>query len=238
MKRQEKPVVLNKGSDNEVHHHPAFGVITVAQWHGGGSEWGARMFGSDLKHRTGMTIEVRTAIRKRALGGDWVHDRDLLVKFDMTLSQWARFVSSVGNGSGTPVTLGMYRSPDAEMIDAPSIAEPELSKRELHGEEMAQTLREALQEMADLTDRLGTMIDGTVSKKELRDIHKSMKITVDNLPLNVQFAHDQFARATEKLVDQTKTEIEGFIDGLAKQIGYDTIRSAAPSLPSPVDGST
>lgn len=206
--------------------HPAYGLASVARWTTGGSH---RMFGSDLGHSSGLTIRVSTAAMRRGLSNDWIHDTGTIVEFDMSESQWARFVASVGNGGGVPVTLSHYNS--GNMLHAPMIAEPHLSKKELHGVEMAERLQKALSEAREQVRALGAMIDeGQIGKRELRKIHETLERVVSQAPGSVQFIYEQFAEATEKVVDDAKTEIEAHVNGVALRLGMESLRELAPRL--------
>ena len=177
--------------------HPAFGMLNVTRWTGGAKDGGFRMFGSDLRHRAGLTVTLSTASMRRGLSTDWHHEKDALVEFTLSESQWARFVSSVGVGSGVPITLRRYMS--SGMVVAPEIAEPELTKKERHGEELRRTMSEALGKIAQSIDKLSGMLDsGKIGKTELRGLVHEMRVAVGNLPSDVQCALTTFDAATEQ----------------------------------------
>jgi hypothetical protein len=220
-----------KGSTE--HDHPAFGQVVVTRWTSGGS--GHRLFGSDLSHSTGITIKLSRANLRRGLSSDWIHATEPVAEFSMSESQWARMVSSIGVGSGVPVTLMAYR--EGSFFQPPMIAAPELSRKELHGEEMRQRMTEALQEAMAQVNRLGSMIDeGKIGKKDLRELHSTLARAVSHMPGNVAFAFDTFTEAIEQVVDEAKTEVEAHVGALAMRIGLDEIRKSAPRFehqPSP-----
>src|SRR5690606_23288063 len=66
---------------------------------------GTRLFGSDINHLETVTIHVFRCSRKRELNRDWKHQTQTLMEFEMSLAQWAAFISSFGDGSGVPATL-------------------------------------------------------------------------------------------------------------------------------------
>lgn len=207
--------------------HPAFGLVTVHQWHGGGQ---SRLFGSDLGHHVGITLKFSAAEQHRGLSNDWNFARETLLEVEMSEAQWARFVASSGNGGGVPVTIRERR--DGPMMDVPGIAAPEASKRELHGEEMARGLRERLAALKAITDRLGEMLNApaAMSKKELRGLHSELARHVQQAPGSVQFVYDQFARATEQVAEDAKVEVEAHVMGVATRLGLENLRELAPKL--------
>jgi hypothetical protein len=209
-------------------HHPAFGQVTVTQWHGGGD--GYRLFGSDLRHNSGIRMRFHAAHLVRSnLSSERSSTDEMLLEVELSLSQWSRLVSSIGNGSGIPVTIGHHRG--GPLVPCPQIAAPEASKKELHGEEMAAALRERLEAISGHIGRLGTMIDdGKITKTELRTIQRELARHAEQLPGSVQFVYDSFAEATEKVADDAKIEVEAHIDGVARRLGYESIRELAPAL--------
>lgn len=215
--------------------HPAFGNVTVVQWHGGGGE-GDRLCGSDLRHNTGIRIAFHIAEHHRGLSYDRWPGRELLLEVDMSQAQWARFVASQGNGDGLPCTVRYRRTGALEQT--PSIAQPEASKREVFGEEMAGALRERLEAITEQVDRLGRLIEGGGGKKELRAVHAELARHADQLPGSVQFVHHQFARSTEKMSQDAMTEVEGYVMGMAQRLGIQRLADAFPELTSqPREGS-
>jgi hypothetical protein len=209
------------------YEHPAFGQVVVTRWTSGGP--GQRLFGSDLAHSTGITIKPSRASLRRGLSTDWIHATDPVAEFSMSESQWARMVSSIGVGSGVPVTLMAYR--EGSFYQPPMIAAPELSRKELHGEEMRQRMTEALQEAMEQVNRLGSMIDeGKIGKKDLRELHATLARAVSHMPGNVAFVFDTFTEAIEQVVDEAKTEVEAHVGALAMRLGMDELRKSAPRL--------
>lgn len=187
------------------------------------------MFGSDLAHRSGLTITLSTASMRRGLSRDWHHEKDMLASFTMSESQWARFVSSVGVGSGVPVTLNRYLS-DKPVV-APAIAEPERSKKDRHGDELRRGMEEALAKVSKGIEAIASMVDtGKIGKAELRAVVKDMRVAVGNMPGNVEYAMKTFHQAAEAAVDDARTEIEAHIGGLATRLGLEGLRSMAPKI--------
>lgn len=210
--------------------HPAFGLVTVGQIHGGGVDSAMRLFGSDIGHNSSIRLTFTNAeLIRDDLSQDRVYGHGTLLEAEMSLSQWSRFVSSIGNGSGIPVTIRQKR--EGELIPCPQIAAPVASKREVHGQEMAAALKKRLEAMRQHVDKLGSMIaDGKITKTDLKHAHSELARHVEQLPGSVQFVYDQFSRATEQVVNDAKTEFEVHVDGVASRLGYQSIRDMAPLL--------
>jgi hypothetical protein len=207
--------------------HPAFGMVTVARWTSGGR--GHRLFGSDLAHNVGLTIKVKLAGMKRGHSCDRIYEKERLIEINMSEAQWSRFVSSIGNGDGLPVTLSAYRTGD--LLDAPSIAAPDLSRKELHGEEMKERLQSALREAAAEVDALGTMLDeGKITKTALREMHGRLQRAIGYAPGNIKFAYDMFAERLESTVEDAKTEFEAHVGAVADRLGMEQLRQLGMQL--------
>lgn len=230
MKREQLPTETTesegpfKGDKN--YEHPAFGLVTVTRWT---SSRAFRLFGSDLGHNVGLTIKVALAGMKRGNSYDRHYERERLLEITLSEAQWSRLVSSIGNGNGLPVTLSNYRT--GELLDAPNIAAPELSRKELHGEEMKRSLKEALKEAEAEVAALGAMIDqGKFSKVALREMHGRLQRAIGYAPGNVQFAYDMFAERLEATVEDAKTEFEAHVGAAADRLGMDQLRQLGASM--------
>ena len=230
MRRDEMAPVAKevKSPTHDIEYsHPAFGCVTVTNWTSGNA---VRLFGSDLGHSGGITLAFYEATSLRGLSTDRHHPGPILLEIDMSESQWARFVASSGKGCGTPVTITAKRTGPIEQ--PPRIAAPELSKREVHGEEMRAQLHKKLETARKCTEAIAAMLDGSgsISKTALRAVYKDLDLAVSHLPGSTQFIYDTFAEATENLANDAKLEIEAFVDNLATQLGIEQLRLMAPQV--------
>lgn len=212
--------------DERQFDHPAFGAISVSRWT---SNHPVRLCGSDLGHRSGLTVRLSQASIKRHLSRDWHHNTDPVVEFTLSMSQWARLVSSIGIGEGVPVTLTAYR--EGAFRGVPPIAAPELSKKEVHGAEAEQMVAQAVQKLSDEIASLGSMIDsGKLGKQALREVHRSLSIAVGNLPGNLKYVTDRFASSAEAVIADAKTEIEAHVAAVVMQTGLQSLKNHVPML--------
>jgi hypothetical protein len=85
--------------------------------------------------------------------------------------------------------------------------------------------------MAKQVCDLGAMIEqGKTGKRELREIHSELKRLVEQLPGNTAYVQEQFQRATERTVDDARTEVEAHFDNVARRLGYQAIKDGAPVM--------
>lgn len=195
--------------------HPSFGVAVVSRTHGTARS----LFQSDLKHRETIKLSVHRAVRNRDLKIDWVHPREALVEVEMSLAQWGALVSSIGLGSGVPVTI---RSTENEWnISAPP-----------HAPRMAQNLGEVDTAVADLLgdadeslEAVIAAIEGKAGVKVIRDALSYHQSVLRNARSNAKFAVDTLAEAAEQVVSQARSDIESSILNAARLTGVQPIEA-------------
>lgn len=207
--------------------HPAFGVAVVARRNGGGRS----LFQSDLLHNETVSLSVREATRKRDLNHDWVHPGRELVEIEMSLAQWGSLVSSMGLGSGVPVTI---RSTEHD----PCV--PEIP----HQPRTAENLRE----VREVTDRMYARVkEATAALHEAIHAKKGMRATkealralenaVAHVGSNAQFAVDSLVEAGEQVVAQARADIEAHALEVVRLTGngpsIDASSFDTPALPGP-----
>lgn len=207
--------------------HPAYGVVELTRPQGGGVDGGRVMFGSELRHNETMRLYIRRASSYRGLSDDRHMGRELICSLEFTLSQWAQFVSSQGIGAGTPCTLGVYST--GPLIEAPEIT-PGDSLTDKFKEEMEEAVSERLVKIGELLATAADMIETGAGKVKLREAISEARRHAQQLPGSVAFVQKQFTSAMDDVKNQAKTEIEGFVVGMALRTGIESLRSAAPTL--------
>ena len=212
--------ITEREKNRETSRHPAFGTITLTQSVGAEET----LFGSEIKHGRQIRIAISTARLVRNLSSDWIHPEARIIDIAMSQAQFAQFITSVGNGDGTPVTIKWLK--DAGAI--PGI-EMEENKLEIHRREIVETVKESAQEMSNLVNRLGAMIDdGRLSKKELKEIQHSLRCLTDNLPSNMAFSVKMAEESLEKVVSAAKIEVESYIQMVSPRLtGQNSIINAS-----------
>ena len=96
--REDRSWVTNERAEVS---HPSYGsvVLTRASGH-------QRLFGSPFRHQHFITFEIHRAVDQRSLSNTRTFHRGLpIIEVRMSEAQFARFITSGGNGEGTPCTL-------------------------------------------------------------------------------------------------------------------------------------
>jgi hypothetical protein len=220
----ERPIrtkeAIGKCRDHDVYDHDAFGTITLSITQGGSTT----LFGSDVGHGQKVRIRINRASMARNLSNDWVSVGDRIVDFSMSHSQFAQFITSSGNGSGTPITLEYAPPRGTQAVGMPHIANEE-TKNEMFRREITSTAEEIISDVKKAADALGAMIEsGKISKTELRAIHRELNIRLSNLPGNMAFVVGQAEEALEVATTAAKIDVEAFIDNAARRIGLEAAK--------------
>lgn len=203
------------GCSELTYSHPAFGVVTLGNPRGAAKH----LFGSDVKHNECMSIEIKRAVMKRGLSNDWIHGRETLAVIELSHHQFAQFITSQGQGNGTPCTI-RYCAPSGSGIEAmPGIEMPE-TKHETFRREIEESARESVSAISEQIRRLGEMIDsGKISKVELRKMHADLGRNASQLGGSLGFVVEQAQEALEKATTSAKIEVEAYISNAARRIG-------------------
>lgn len=198
--------------------HPAYGVIKLKQAQCSNNH---TLFGSDIGHHGYMTIEIEEAELSRSLGSDWIHGTKSIVKIQLSHAQFVQFITSSGNGSGTPCTIEhkLTESP----MRCPSIEKIE-TKHDLHKKEIAESasrqIKQALSELAQIKE---LVVSGRTGKKAMNEKIHSLECSLKKLPSNLEFSVSQAQVALENAVSDSKVEVESYIATTAQRIGLESI---------------
>jgi hypothetical protein len=117
------------------------------------------LYGSDFTHQNFVRIRVAKSSLRRDLSNDWVHaDMSPYLEIDLSVAQWASFVSSLNVGSGTQCTLRTMKG----MGEIPELPAPASRRDQFRDEarEACKTAFDAIEELrasvADLKVSLAT----------------------------------------------------------------------------------
>ena len=190
--------------------HPSYGVIVLTRLSGGSGT----LFDSPVKHDHRIRIEIREAVRYRSISNDWIHPSKTIVDFEMSETQFARFITSSGLGSGTPITI---RRKGGESIPAAPF--------ERKGEEFKQEIAVLQKQASDGIEKLEKRIDELLVKKDklTKEEKSELRALVFDITRKVRnsipWVVDQFHEKMHKTVEEAKGEIEGFLKEQARILG-------------------
>jgi hypothetical protein len=205
----------------EHYQHPTFGVINFSRGQGGSRP----LFGSSILHNERITLEIKHAELGRDLHRDWIYGHNTIIEVEMSPTQFADAITSLNNGSGTPVTIRYIAQSPAQHLER--IDPPFESK-------VAQFNKEFDTSIKDIGKRFDTAIslakETKAQKRLISELEQLKMHFVSNLP----FVNKSFSEQMEKTVTEAKGEVEAFVKHTIENYGIEAIRNQAPQLPDSI----
>lgn len=189
------------GGESVQETHPAFGLASVTRSTGTSTP----LFQSDVLHNTTVHLTISGAERGRHLNRDYVHGRESIVELEMSMAQWGALVSSVGIGSGVPVTIRR-----TQLIDVvPDLAyEPRMQQNvtEVHTS-IDKLMERSRSTLEDLTEA----IEGKKGARAIREALSAHTGSITHAANNADFAVKKLVDAGEQVTSQVRADIESQI---------------------------
>lgn len=191
--------------------HPAFGMMRVSRH---SVTPGAILFDSDIRHGHTVVVTIETATRDRDLHRDWIHGGNQLIEVEMSESQWAAFVSSMGT-QGTPVTL-RHTKEDGMLPDLPY--DPRLA----HSMDEVNTA--ATRTFGKIKDAMAAVdaLDPKAPMKDKKATMRALKIAIAHAEGNLEFASKSLTEHAENVVQRSRADIEAMAMQAADRLGLPT----------------
>jgi hypothetical protein len=207
--------------------HPAFAMIRAARISvSGGRDGGAVLFDSDLVHNETVRITLETATRKRNGNHDYIHGGKQLMEVEMSMAQWAAFVSSM-NTSGVPATL-RWTQQDGEVPGLPYAPRLAVSMAEVKD-----ATTKAMAKIRAARDAYEAAVESKAGAKVIKEARRNLHYAIENADKNMDFAASSLHRYTEDVVTKAKADIEAAVSAHADKLGL-TQAEAAGMVALPV----
>lgn len=201
-RREVEPVLSERRSEGRVEEtHPAFGVAVVTR--GGGTS--RSLFQSDVLHGETITLSIQTASRARDLNHDWVHPEEPLVEVEMSLAQWGALVSSIGIGSGVPVTI--RRTQVRAFV--PLLPYQPRIKASL--DEVTGSVGKLFARAKETLAAVDEAFEGKKGVRAVRDALRLHRSSIVHAEDNAGFAVKSMVSAGERVTSQVRADIESQI---------------------------
>lgn len=211
----------------KVEKHPSYGAIKVSRVSGT-----THLFGSNVEHQHFIEVSIDRAQLHREISHDWLFGNEEIISIWMTELQWATFVSSFNQGSGTPCTI--------HSLERRRVPEPPFPAKVEHAfkKEVKETAQEAMTALNEAVTRLNTALQPgakTLNKAELKVMLENLESTARQLTANIPYVLGCFDEAMEKRVTEAKADFESFITRRARELGLEAAaladaRANAPAL--------
>jgi hypothetical protein len=202
--------------------HPSYGVVTLCR-----SSGHQRLYGTPFEHYAMMTLEISRAVDVRSLSGSRPHAAEHLIEIRLSEAQFARMITSVGNGEGTACTLA-YVNGEA-MPPPPGVDEVE----EFH-DDVKRTVKAGAQHVTDAIAAARAAIQrsklsGKASAEILAALAQVEKTYADAIPFTVK----QFHERMDEIVLEGKTEIDAYLQMKGTGAAALTAGEVPVALPAP-----
>ncbi len=231
---KSQPTISTKGDMGERLDHPAFGMMSVSKMGVGKMQ----LFGSELKHREAVRVQIHDAYTVRDLSKNWNHTGKLLASFYMSEAQWAALMSS-HNRQGVPVTFEYKAVEDAGLQECPEIEMPEDMSSNFK-KEMKDKADKAMAGINDLVESLKGCVSGDLrlSKKTMESMLMQAELLQKNIPSNMAYVMGQFEEAMQDTVESGKLEFEAHVTRHVQELGIEALRNKTSVLEIGVDRDT
>lgn len=216
MSKVEEPVtrVNDNRNDDTITTHPSFAQLASYRVTAGGN--GTALYGSDFSHNSFIAIEISASELHRGLNRDWHHSKNNLVRIHLSESQWATFVSSVGQGGGVPCTMTSFNGKD--IADLP----PPVTRKNQYKQELSEDINNIIEKMALITAN----VDGTtLSKAKKQEINNGLAEIKRFLVSTFPYMQQSFDKHMESTIEKAKQEIHGFMNVMLQRAGMNAIKN-------------
>lgn len=194
--------------------HPAYGCLRIARSQHGKN---TPLFGSSIEHMHTIHITLSHAKRDRTLHRDYIYPDDAIVELEMSNTQFADLITSIGDGDAIPCTIRYLNGKVVEQM-------PPDDRLELHRQEFAEHLQDINARADALAEEVKAIFDKkTVSKKDKEDILKRIENLKTELGPNTMFQLKQFDAHMERTVHDAEGEIEAFMQHRLNQLAMQSL---------------
>ncbi len=201
--------------------HPAYAQVQLSRSSGGSPT----LYGSDFDHQYQIRLTITHSEERRNLARSWFFPRKEIIEIAMSESQWATLVSSMGMGSGTPVTL---RHLHGEQV--PGIKQPK--KTDLFRAELSKEFEDQITALRQLI----TDFDADAKKMPaaVRDrVRGVITRTESLLRSTVPWFFKQFEEHMEETVEAAKSEVNAHAQAVMTGLGIERL-AQLENKPEPI----
>lgn len=217
MTKAIKPIIDTSSLGNKIELHPAFGKITISNTTG----TKRKLCGSNTLHSSTISIDIHSASVEKLYSSEFVHDKNLIMRIELSHAQFANMISSVGNGSGTPCTF--RRMTDGKLQTVPEIVHEDSNPIP---EQLKQSLEETIRKLNEKISEVDSLIEkGKANKQELKSMKVSLEGVKSQLKNNIPFYFKEFEEYQENIVEDAKQQVNQTITNNLKNLGVESAKN-------------
>lgn len=210
MRETSLPIVEDDDLHGERRSHPSYAKINVSRVSGH-----TELFDSAFEHQHFIHLSIsRAEVLGHPASHQFIYGKEELIEVAMSETQFARMISSLNIGSGTPCTLQRW---NGESVIQPA--------NESHQKCHTATIGDKLQGAVDNQKKVLSKLQGwreskhRPTLKEMDELIQGMESQVENFNSNMKYYARCFEEHMEKTVDEARTEIEAHMIATADKLG-------------------
>jgi hypothetical protein len=198
--------------DKKEIRHPSFGMMSIAK---GVCSESMNLFGSSIKQRSFIQIQIHQAVLIRDLSRDWVLQEGLpIVSLYLSPSQFADAITSL-NTKGTPCTINF--------MNGKSVLQSSLENKRV---QFDTEFEKQMKKVSSDANRYYTKINEILSKPSIgkhdrEEILKQIGFLKQEIASNIPFIKKQFTEQMDKTVVEAKNEVTSFLEEKLKRLGLE-----------------
>lgn len=215
------PTVEPNAHNGQKFSHPSYAVVQISRVSGR-----AKLFDSSIEHQHYIALRICRATKHSDGSHDSIFAGERLIEVAMSETQFARAITSMNMGSGSPCTL---QSLDGEMVDQPEREDLLNTHKEMVSDELKGVLEAQLalgKQVAEWREQKHRPM-----LKELDTLSQQLHASAANFEQNMGYYASCFEEHMEKVVDEAKAEIETHMLATAGRLGVE--RDEFPAIEAP-----
>jgi len=182
---------------------------------GAGRDGQKALFGSSIRHNSFIGLSISAAELHRGLHEDRITPSAAapIVEIQMSMTQFADFITSFGKGEGTPCTIEAL---GGKVVPSP----PYYSKRIHFDDEFGAKMDEIALETSKYYKAISTLLDKpNFGKHDREEIKLQIRMLRQEISKNVPFMKEQFTEQMDRTVLEAKNEVDAFVESKLRSIG-------------------
>jgi hypothetical protein len=180
----------------------------------GSSSGKMNLFGSSIKQRSFIQVNISRAILHRDLNRDSYFPEQTLINLYMSPSQFADAITSF-NTSGVPCTIEWF---GGEHIEEP----PYENKRIQFDEEFEKKLRDTVSDDNEFIVKIQQILGKpNIGKHDKEEILKQLSMLRMQITSNIPFIKESFSEQMDLTVIEAKNEVSHLIEEKLKKLGLE-----------------
>lgn len=196
--------------------HESYGILQISRVSHGKE---TVLFGSSIPHRETIRLSIHPGELNRSLSHDWYYAKSReYIEIEMSQAQFAEAITSLNQGSGTPVTI---RRLDGKDIDPPEFS----NKRMIFEEEFKNQMQELGDELDALTESAEDILRNkkSVNKSDRQKILNQISRLKAKITSSIPFIASSYNEQLDKISQEAKAEVEAFTINKINQLGLEKL---------------